>query len=267
MTNKLLAVVIGVGGVAALTFGAPAIVGWSGFSRAGVAGETTATNGPIVVELFTSQSCYSCPPAEAFLGELIGSRSDILALEFHVDYWDDLVYGSAGRWQDVFSSPESTRRQVVYNEAIRGRSGVYTPQMIVHGRREAVGSRRNDVNAALRAVASAEAERLGVVIAPADTGGYTVTLDGPVATPATIWLVRFDRAIETKVLRGENKGKTLTNHNVVRQVEEIGDWRGATMTLELGDLVLGENQGCAVLVQPHPQGPMLGAAASPTTRS
>ena len=103
---------------------------------------------PTVIELFTSQSCYSCPPAEAFLGELVEERSDILALEFHVDYWDELVHRGS-KWKDVFSSPDSTQRQRVYNVSIRGRASVYTPQMIIGGAAEAVGSNRGNVLAAL----------------------------------------------------------------------------------------------------------------------
>jgi hypothetical protein len=85
-----------------------------------------ATEQLTVIELFTSQSCYSCPPAEKLLGEL-AQRSDIIALEHHVDYWDDLVYGSAGRWKDVFSSPESTDRQRRYNQSVEERGYSYTP--------------------------------------------------------------------------------------------------------------------------------------------
>ena len=88
----------------------------------GDAGAEDRAGRPIVVELFTSQSCYSCPPAEAYLGEL-AKRDDIIALEHHVDYWDQLVYGSAGRWKDTFSSPEATERQQRYNRRIYTGSG------------------------------------------------------------------------------------------------------------------------------------------------
>ncbi len=97
-----------------------------------------------VIELFTSQSCYSCPPAEAYLGEL-SEEENILALEYHVDYWDRLNYGCYGRWKDVFSTPEMTERQRQYNVKIRNTGNVYTPQMVIDGRTEAVGSRRREV--------------------------------------------------------------------------------------------------------------------------
>lgn len=83
------------------------------------------TTSPVVVELFTSQSCYSCPPAEAYLGEL-AENPDIVALEWHVDYWDNLVYGSAGRWKDPYSDPAFTERQGLYNLSIRRSGSVYT---------------------------------------------------------------------------------------------------------------------------------------------
>ena len=111
----------------------------------GVFSPASAQNSPpVVVELFTSQGCYSCPPAEAYLAEL-AERTDIVALEFHVDYWDSLTYMWHGQWKDPFSSPQYTARQRDYNVAIRDQSGVYTPQMIIDGRYEAVGSRRPQV--------------------------------------------------------------------------------------------------------------------------
>ena len=96
---------------------------WRGSSQA-VAGEPVATS-PVVMELFTSQGCYSCPPAEALLGKLIAENPELIALEFHVDYWDDLVYGSHGQWKDPFSSRDNSLRQHAYNQQrIDGRRGV-----------------------------------------------------------------------------------------------------------------------------------------------
>ena len=104
---------------------------------------------PAVIELFTSQGCYSCPPAEALLGDLIEANDpdNLVALEFHVDYWDSLVYGSHGSHKDPFSSADNTLRQRLYNHDgdLRGQRGVYTPQMVVNGRYAAVGSKRRTV--------------------------------------------------------------------------------------------------------------------------
>ena len=94
-----------------------------------------------VIELFTSQSCYSCPPAEKILGKL-AQRDDIIALEHHVDYWDQLIHGSDGNWRDIFSSPESTDRQRRYNQSVEGRGYSYTPQMVFNGKAETVGNRK-----------------------------------------------------------------------------------------------------------------------------
>lgn len=218
-----------------------------------------------VVELFTSQSCYSCPPAEAYLGELAG-RGDVIALEFHVDYWDDLVYGSAGRWKDVFSSPANTRRQRTYNRNIRGTAQVYTPQMVFDGRAEAAGTRHGAVDNAIDEQARDQRPRLDVTIANAADGGLKVTVDGPLKTPAAVWLAIFERAHVTRVKAGENKGKTLTNHHVVTSVERIGTWSGSTMTATVADITLSSGEGCAVLVQDEAQGPILGAAECPTPR-
>ena len=220
---------------------------------------------PTVIELFTSQSCYSCPPAEAFLGELVEERSDILALEFHVDYWDELVHRGS-KWKDVFSSPDSTQRQRVYNVSIRGRASVYTPQMIIGGAAEAVGSNRGNVLAAL-SQASGQGQPVEVSIEE-DGAGFRVTIDGAAAEDATVWYVEYLREHTTEVLRGENKGKFLTNHNIVREFRSIGEWRGKTVSLDIADIDLPPDHGCAILVQTvngddNVPGPILGAGVCP----
>ena len=231
-------------------------------SPASVAAEAAPTK-LTVVELFTSQSCYSCPPAEAFLGELV-ERDDLLALEWHVDYWDNLNYGADGRWKDVFSDPAFTQRQTVYNHNIRGQNRVFTPQMIIGGVAEAVGSRRDQVFSKLTEVGLRQDPSVSVAAVQNATGGLDIGLEGDVSEVAEVWLIRFDIEHQTKVLRGENKGKFLSNHHVVRSVEKIGDWTGSATNLSVADLGLGENQGCAILVQDAAQGPVLGAAVCPT---
>jgi len=215
---------------------------------------------PVTVELFTSQSCYSCPPAEAFLGELAGMPG-VVALEFHVDYWDDLVYGSAGQWKDVFSNPAHTARQRAYNQRIRGRSSAYTPQMVIDGEWEAVGSHRAEVLGAIED--AREGKRLAVEVFPAPGGGISVVVDGPAVGPAAIWLVRFERQRTTEIRAGENKGKTLVNHHTVEEVRHFGDWDGAATTVSLPDFALPPGKGCAILVQAPAPGPVLGAALCP----
>ncbi len=217
---------------------------------------------PSVVELFTSQSCYSCPPAEAFLGDLV-ERADLVALEFHVDYWDDLVYGSHGRWKDVFSDAAYTERQRVYAGRIPG-SQVYTPQIVVDGVAQTVGSRRSSV---LRLIESARAapSPARVSVQAEAPGGFTVTVEaGPEGSDAEVLLARYDLRHVTVIEAGENKGKTLTNHHVVRELRRLGEWNGERWEASLADLHLGPNQGCAVIVQSRDQGAILGAAACPS---
>ncbi len=226
---------------------------WTGPVRAG---------GPTVIELFTSQSCYSCPPAEALLGELT-ERKNLIALEFHVDYWDDLVYGSAGKWKDLFSDPAYTMRQRRYAARIRN-SGVYTPQVVVDGVVQTVGSRRGRVMRLLERSAGIEKPVL-VSVRPAPEGGFTVTIESKAGRPAaSVLLARYDLKHVTAVEAGENKGKTLTNHHVVREFRELAHWNGKPLEIPLADLRLGPNQGCAVIVQAHEQGAILGAAACPS---
>ncbi len=223
-------------------------------------GTAYAASGPAVVELFTSQSCYSCPPAERYLGEL-SERKHLVVLEYHVDYWNDLVYGSAGKWKDPFSSEAFTRRQVRYNERIRGRSGVYTPQMVIDGRHEVVGSRRNDVERVLDAKTGTMT--VTVDIMRNSSTGTMVRLSGGNGPAAKIWLVRFIRKVVTRVRAGENKGETLVNHHVVTDLRPVGEWAGRSMTLNLDDLKLETGESCAILVQEVTQGPVLGASLCP----
>ncbi|MGF1476453.1 MAG: DUF1223 domain-containing protein [Geminicoccaceae bacterium] len=210
---------------------------------------------PVVVELFTSQSCYSCPPAEAYLAEL-ANKPDVLALEWHVDYWDDLVYGAAGQWRDPFSDPAYTERQVAYNLAIRGSGRIYTPQMVIDGADEAVGSRREQVRAAIER-AGQNRRSTEITLSPAEGHTLTVKLDGALDQPADVWLVRYLRAETTEVERGENHGKRLTNHHIVREVEKLGAWRGGEVSFTFNGA--SEEMGCAILVQRAPAGSIQGA--------
>jgi len=226
-------------------------------------GTAFADSDPVtVIELFTSQSCYSCPPAEAYLGELSGEKN-ILALEYHVDYWDRLNYGRHGRWKDAFSTPEMTERQRAYNAEIRDTRSVYTPQMVIDGRSEAVGSRRREVQNLIAKVRKDDQPRVAVDVAAAENGGVTVSLGDVAGAQADVWLVTFIREVTTQVLRGENHGKSLTNHNIVRTVRHIGKWDGKRAAFDVSDLTLEDGQGCAVLVQDGEVGPVIGAAYCP----
>ena len=198
-----------------------------------IAAVSTATagdrNGAVVVELFTSQGCYSCPPAEKFLGDLSEQKS-VIALEFHVDYWDDLVHCGDGKWKDPFSKPAYTQRQRIYNQLIRGTGNVYTPQMVIDGKLEAVGSRRIPVLSAMRKAESARRDSVGINVTMAS-------------------------------------GKALLSHNIVTEVQKIGTWAGKPASFAVKNFALAEGEGCAELVQDNRQGPIFGAAQCPVGSS
>ena len=167
---------------------------------------------PIVVELFTSQGCSSCPPADALLAEL-ARRPDVLAFSFHVDYWDRLG------WKDPYSSRAATDRQNRYATLLH-LATVYTPQIVVDGKWEAVGSDRADVERALE-LARRNRPEVSVTLA-LDHGRAEIKL-GPSSDrmAASVLLIGFDRRHVTAVKRGENSGRTLTHVDVVRGIEEI----------------------------------------------
>src|SRR5437764_13688779 len=179
---------------------------------------------PIVVELFTSEGCPSCPPADALLAELAG-RPDVLALSFHVDYWDRLG------WKDPFSSPDATRRQHGYAELL-GTATVYTPQIVVDGKWQAVGSDRSEVEQAL---GSARRSRDGVPLAlVVDHGRAQITLgQSGEGFASDLLLISFDRRHVLAVSRGENGGRTLSHVDVVRSIEEIGQFDGGRRAVEV----------------------------------
>lgn len=207
------------------------------------------TNSVIVAELFTSQSCSSCPPAEALFSEL-SEQENILAIEWHVDYWDKLVHGGS-RWKDRYSSAVFTERQRAYNRAIRGTNGVYTPQAVVNGNLETVGSRSRDVSGLLQ-----QAEDLAV---PVGIENRTVTV-GASGADADILFVRLLDKHVTDVKGGENKGRKLFGKNIVLHAEILGQTADRVTEYKLPSV--GEGESCAVLVQTidGKVGPILGAA-------
>jgi hypothetical protein len=201
---------------------------------------------PVVVELFTSQSCSSCPPADALLGEL-ARRRDVVALGFHISYWD------GPGWKDPFSSKSSTDRQRAYSRLF-GLGQIYTPQMVVDGTREMVGSDRKEV---LAAVHDARPETVAPVTFAAD--GHTVAI-GAGDGRGNVLLVRFAQKRSTRVAGGENARRTLQDANGVEMLASLGSWNGSALSFAIEPPADGE--GIAVLVQAS-DGRMLGAAALP----
>lgn len=228
---------------------------------AGIAGPAAA-GGKVVVELFTSQGCSSCPPADAYLADL-ARRDDVIALSFHVDYWNYIG------WTDPFSSPAATARQRAYGHTL-GRAYVYTPQMVVDGRAEAVGSDRGTVGSLIRMAAAAQKVGVEMALRPDGTGAR-LRLPATAGAAAEIWVVFFDDAHATEVAAGENRGATLRNAHVVRGFRQVGVWTGAALerTLDLRALGSAGRDGCVVLLQAANGGPILGAAvlALPHRRS
>jgi len=209
---------------------------------------------PVVVELFTSQGCSSCPPADHFLGEL-AQRSDVLALAFHVDYWNYIG------WTDPFASKVATQRQRDYAQQLALRY-VYTPQMVVNGVTEGVGAEPDTIMPLIKAAAADPAPRAVTTLARTGDGHLAVHIaPGSTSEPALIWLVGFDRVDKTSVLRGENEGRTATDYHVVRSFREIGTWNGSAVDLDIAGNAAAGDGSVAVLVQLHGTGRIIGAAA------
>ncbi|MEO6341356.1 MAG: DUF1223 domain-containing protein [Caulobacteraceae bacterium] len=204
---------------------------------------------PVVVELFTSQGCSSCPSANAAVATLAG-RPDVLALSFGVTYWDDLG------WKDTFASPQYTARQWDYARSLH-HSQVWTPQVVVDGRVDTVGQTPAQIEPLIRAAKARRGDGPRI-----DIQGDRVTIAAAAARPgAQVWLVRYDpRVVQVPIRRGENGGRTLPHRNVVRELVKLGDWSGAAKSLTIAP-AKDPNLKTAVLIQAGPGGAILAAQA------
>ena len=211
---------------------------------------TDAQPRPVVVELFTSQGCSSCPPADAYLGKL-RTRSDVLALAFHVGYWDDLG------WRDRFALAQSVERQNIYARNLR-RSSVYTPQLIVDGRADQVGS---DGKAVAKALGETR-DGVPVGVSVRDAQVFVEVGARPGVPAGDVTLVAYLRHAVSAIGRGENAGRTLEEFNIVRAIRTLGAWKGQAETFQVPVSSLPPDAtDVAVLVQPSGLGPIVGAAA------
>jgi len=223
---------------------------------------TGAATAPVVAELFTSQSCSSCPPAEKLFAQL-AERDDLIVLEWHVDYWDKLVHGRAGAWKDPYSDPAHTQRQRDYNRALRGTGAVYTPQAVINGAEEMVANRSSQVSARLAPARHA-------------TTALTMRAEGDqIRVEIAEYVSRLKREAEilqltllpgqtTSVPRGENRGAILSSKNLVLEAKTVGRYDGMATSLTIQPPAHGE--ACAIIIQERSGrqlGPILGAAYCP----
>jgi len=221
-----------------------AITGWMALTSS--AGADTS---PVVVELFTSQGCSSCPPADALLAEL-GEREDIIPLALHVPYWDHIG------WKDNFASPENEKRQRGYARA-GGWRMIYTPQMVIMGSEHVVGSRVQQVEDVIARHAGKPShvdltlERRGdQMVVRAKATGEVV--------PCDVHIVRFDEAAKVMIKRGENAGRTLTYTHIVRSWDMAARWdgRGAFESV----VPVPEDESVVVILQEPKHGHIMAAA-------
>ncbi|MDI1284481.1 MAG: DUF1223 domain-containing protein [Reyranella sp.] len=232
---------------AAVAAGAAIIPGRPDGARAGAPGE-----GPWAIELFTSQGCNSCPPADAFIGKL-AKRPDIVALSFHVDYWDYIG------WKDPFASRETTERQRAYARTLKQRY-VYTPEMVVDGIGHDTGREPGPIQALLAKAQALSPRRATPELARTGSGplGIKLAAFALQGGPADVTLAIYDRRNSTPVASGENQGRTLENFNIVRHLEVISRWDGSAASWTIAADRIQPTQGVAVLVQRADHGAMIG---------
>jgi hypothetical protein len=227
---------------------------------------------PVIVELFTSEGCSSCPPADAFLKKLDDAgrieNADIIAMEEHVDYWD------RQGWTDPFSSHDWTERQQLYSRAFR-HDGIYTPQLIVNGSNELVGvSNREALQRIVEAAKNPGAQlQLSLIsLAPKSVQFSILTQSTPPgARTSDLWLAVTERGLTSNVLHGENEGRNLSHAAVLRSLTRIS-WSAknslaaeATAKIPLDPTWQRENLRFVVFLQDRKSLHILGAAATTAT--
>jgi hypothetical protein len=215
-----------------------------------IAAPVQAQTNPVVVELYTSQGCSSCPPADALLAEL-AKRDDVIPLALHVDYWDYIG------WKDEHASPQFTMRQKAYARAA-GHRTIYTPQMIVGGRDHVVGYKPMQ----LAQLISDHQDASRTVEVSATRQGNSVVIRARAVTKGTgmmmVHLVRYTPSDTVQIGRGENAGKTITYTNIVTGWTDLGGWNGAA-PLEMRAEIKGDAPA-VVLLQKTGHGPIVAAA-------
>jgi hypothetical protein len=212
----------------------------------------------VIIELFTSQGCSSCPPADALMAEL-KALPRVVAMSFNVDYWDYLG------WRDTLANTAYSQRQYTYAKT-RGDMDVYTPQIIIDGSTHFVGSNKAVIKAAIdRSLAGNRSSWVPMTV---DGTGTEVAIsveavpNGMKVQDATVWFMGIAPEIAVKIERGENAGREMVYHNVVRKLVPAGMWHGeaVSLTLPKSDLIAECCKGCVALLQTRSVGPVIGCA-------
>lgn len=220
------------------------------FAFAATPTPSEAGDNVVLVELFTSQGCSSCPPADKNLGD-IAQMDGVLGLSMHVDYWDYLG------WRDTFARRKHTNRQFAYRDSMGARV-VYTPQMIVQGTADVPGYRPQQIKSAISDFAQADSK------ASITIGGDSGMLNARVVADSsgvrcTIWIATYTKQATVAIKRGENAGREITYHNVVDELMAIGPWQGgAFQDVSLPKPNAGE--GTAIWLQEDKTGRILAAS-------
>ena len=213
-----------------------------------------AATAPVLVELFTSQGCSSCPPADKFAARL-KSMPGVHVASLNVDYWDYLG------WHDTLAKPEYTQRQMDYAHD-RGDNEVYTPQMVVNGAWRAVGSNSSAVESLIEKARARQP--VADVSLAVDDMEVTITLGNGAAVPeATLWLMAIAPHVEVRIERGENTGSTIAYSNVVRNLVPAGMWKGKSCVIKLPrkGIFTADCKSCLAVLQRGKVGPVLGIAS------
>ena len=220
-----------------------------------------------VVELFTSQGCSSCPPADAYLGDL-ADGGDVVALAYHVDYWDYLG------WRDTLGSPANTERQRAYGRSFGSRS-VYTPQAVINGRQHMSGAKREDIAGTMESLASTGKGMNVDVLATYSGESIMIELGAGSGYPrkAHVMVAYFEPSSSVEIARGENTGRSMVYRNSVTSLQTVGMWHGEETKLEVphDEIAARGADGCAILLQKVGKdglpGPIIGATLVPIPAS
>ena len=212
-----------------------------------------------VVELFTSQGCSSCPPADKVIGEL-AKDPDVIAMSMPIDYWDYLG------WKDTLADARFSARQRAYSK-VRGDRDVYTPQVIVNGSTQVIGSDRTGIENAINETRKNDVMSVPVTLSLSgkEINVSVAASKAPTVAHGEVWLCSISKAVPISIGRGENRGMEITYHNVVRNLLKVGEWNGSPerWTVPIENVLREGVDGAVVFVQDGRSdrpGPMFGAA-------